>query len=337
MSAVKQPGSGTGARLSGLTTNISQDTPCVNHSATPEDAKIVFDKNFMYLNIFVGNIPLTALLDSGSSINVMSVNLFQSIPSSDQTDFSPCDEDIILANNQTVNVQGTAKIKLRNSLHDRGYFIVVHILKDCSHPLILGTVYMKQHKISLDFGACCSFANVKKTTKVKCRSSVIVQPNSECLVAALLDDRIGIGMQGLCIGHSEVQNKGLLVSKTLVTCAKPHVVHLKVLNPGNETVHIPKGTIIANFELCTNYTDIISLKSCSHIRTLHGNCKGQVKMHVNEPVLDSAAVGATLSSKDSFPTPPSDLTEFEAFKSNFQLNSDLTLAEQSHLLAVLFK
>ena len=183
---------------------------------------------------------------------------------------------------------------------------------------------MKQHKISLDFGACCSFANVKKTTKVKCRS-VIVQPNSECLVAALLDDRIGIGMQDLCIGHSEVQNKGLLVPKTLVTCAKPHVVHLKVLNPGNKTVYIGKGTIIAKFELCTNYTDIISLKSCSHISTLHGNHRGPVKMH--EPVLENTAVSATLSSVESFSTPHSDLTEFKAFKSNFQLNSDLTLAE----------
>lgn len=59
---------------------------------------------------------------------------------------------------------------------------------------------MKQHKILLDFSRCCSFLNVKKTTKVKCKATVVVQPNSECIVTALLDNRVNIGMQGVCSG-----------------------------------------------------------------------------------------------------------------------------------------
>lgn len=56
---------------------------------------------------------------------------------------------------------------------------------------------MKEHNISLDFGKKCFTFDVKRTTKVKCTKTVVIEPNTECVVQGVLDTRVGVGMQGL--------------------------------------------------------------------------------------------------------------------------------------------
>lgn len=335
MYTVKRPGSENTAHLSGLDDDVSMKSPMTFASATTQmKPDITVNDYFMYLNVFVHNMPLTALLDSGSSINVMSKSYFKSVPHSEKMDFSLCREDLVLANNQSVAIYGTARIRVRKSLHDNGHFILVYILIDSSHPLILGTEYMKQHEILLDFSRCCSFLNVKKTTKVKCKATIVVQPNSECIVTALLDNIINIGMQGVCSGHSEVLNKGLLVSKVLVTCTKDHVVQIKLLNPGNETVHVNKGTILAKFELCDNSVDIVKLKSCAHI-----NVDKETSFNVNDSQMYMYGKSTVDDVCLSDPSPMSEESnhEFDKFKSNFPVSGDLSPEEQTRLYHTLYK
>lgn len=62
-----------------------------------------------------------------------------------------CSDKILLANNESVQICATANIRLRKSLNDIGCYIFVYVLKDASHPLILGTQYMQDNNISVDF------------------------------------------------------------------------------------------------------------------------------------------------------------------------------------------
>ena len=327
MSVVKQQGSERGAQLSDL--NEQKHVNSASH-----DDNITVTNNFMYLNVFVGDRPLTALLDSGSSINVMSLSYFQSIPFSEKSEFSKCDENVVLANNHSVKIFGTAQVRVRKTISSSGgHFVFVYILQDCSHPLILGTEYMRQEKMLLDFGACCSFMNVKKTTKVKCKSTITIDPNSECMVTGQLDRRVNVGMQGVCSGHSEVLNKGLLVSKTLVTCAQDHIVHIKILNIGNEPVHVQKGTILAKFELCDNTVDIVTMKSCSRI---HVEKKAGDVNDVTQYSKHTAG-DVDLSTPNFLPEHNSANEDFEKFKSHIPSSSDLSPDEQNQLYEVLYK
>lgn len=68
-------------------------------------------------------------------------------------------------------------------------------------------------------------------------------------------------MQGVLFGHPELSHKGVLVSKALVTCMQDHIVFVKILNPGNELVHIQKGTNLAKFEICNNTNATVTVKS----------------------------------------------------------------------------
>ena len=210
-----------------------------------------------------------------------------------------------MANDQNVSIYGTASIKVQNHVSGQSNSVFVYIIEQASHPCILGTEYMKQNNIVLDFRKGATFPGVKKTTKIKCKTTVVINPHSECVVSGLLSDKVQIGMQGICVGHAEMSYKDLLVAKSVVTCSPDRTVQVKLLNPGNEVVYVTKGAILATFELCDNSVDLIPL-SCSHV-TVN---KDQVSDNV---------------------TVPTDL-----FKTNFQLDPELSADDASQVYQCLF-
>ena len=229
-----------------------------------QDIPVVHDNhNFMYLQIEVGFHSVTALLDSGSAINIVSKVFFDSIPQSCILQYQECSDNLILANNSTVTVCGTAVVKISQHNSSKCNSVTVHILKEASHPFILGTEYLRTNNIVLDFSKSTCFSQVKRTTKIRSLKTITILPNSECIIMGSLSKKLSIGMQGVVLGHAELSNKGLMVAKSVVTCDTDYHTQVKVLNPGNETVYVHKGTILATFQLCDNSVDLIPL-SCSY-------------------------------------------------------------------------
>jgi hypothetical protein len=244
LSTFKRRGPETTAQLSGQGLD--------DHS---EDSAVDFTQGhqFMYLNCVIGNKPVTALLDSGSSINLMSLDFYQSIPDYCKKDFQDCQEDIVMADNRSIYVYGTARVQFKAASSRSVHSVLVYIFHNTSHPFILGVPYMAQSGIVLDFSK--GSTNTKSTTKVTSDKTVVIPPHSELLINGRLHRDIQTGMQGQCIGHNETLNKGLLVSKAVVTCLDHHIIPVKVLNPTADTIHINKGAYIAKFLLCDNSTD----------------------------------------------------------------------------------
>ena len=76
-------------------------------------------------------------------------------------------DSIMLANDQTVQVEGTAHVKMFSQ--GEKHTILIYILKQTSHPFILGTSYLIQNKISLNFGnmdVSQKVANVRCTKRI---------------------------------------------------------------------------------------------------------------------------------------------------------------------------
>ena len=260
MPSVKRNGPGSAAHLSGLIIN-------------PDDSDLrtdfTLEHNFMYLNCEVGQTPVTALLDSGSSINIISKQFFEAVPDSCKWDYLPSEDQIIMADSGSVGVDGTAQIQFCTAGSKASYKVPVYILKNTSHPFILGINYMKENGIVLDFSKACHSV-VKSTTKIVCDQSILLPPNSQTVVQGKVHKDLQIGMQGQCLGHSEMGHKGLLVSKAVVLCLPGHQVPVKILNPTADSIHINKGAYLATFKLCDNYTDIYTVKTevkqCTHVK-----------------------------------------------------------------------
>ncbi len=88
----------------------------------------------------------------------------------------------------------------------------MYVLEQASHPVILGMEYLKSAGIVLDLSNGNAFSGIKHTTKIVCTSSCTILPNSECMLPGKLAKDIVVGMQGVCTGHNELLNKGLLLS-----------------------------------------------------------------------------------------------------------------------------
>ena len=81
----------------------------------------------MFMDINLQGLKVTALLDSGSSVNVISKSLFDKL-SHNCRYFSPCvNQTITLANGSNVQIVGTAKIIIETECTPRKHTILVYI------------------------------------------------------------------------------------------------------------------------------------------------------------------------------------------------------------------
>lgn len=97
---------------------------------------------FIYLPVKFKTLQVAALIDSGSSIDIMSDRLYNSLPQSCKLrslDTSTRDT-VKLANSQSVDIVGTSIVKMYTQGERHELF--VYILKFTAHPLILGTTYL---------------------------------------------------------------------------------------------------------------------------------------------------------------------------------------------------
>ena len=322
MPPVKRQRPGITARLSGLeTSNNSSFSEADSEAEMRENARVYSDSNFMYLELFLGTRPVIALLDSGSSINVMAKDVFDSLSPSLVCDFTETSDSVIIADGHSVDVCGTARVKICQSLSGKPTQVLVYILHSATHPLILGTDYLKSNKIVLDFKTSSCFTH-KKTTKIKCKESFAMSPNSECIVIGKLSKDLPIGIQGLCTGHSEMSHKGLIVAKSVLSCSMDRIVPVKLLNPGCETVHVNKGAILATFQLCDNSFDLVPL-TCNNI-------------HLSRAKPTVPTEGATSSGEKMSTLSDSD-PDFLKFQSEFDVNSELSAPEKLKLFKCLYE
>lgn len=254
------------AHFSGLETDNTDNSEDSDWRDEPK-LHVVKDSYFLYLNLFLGGNRITALLDSGSSINVLAKGVYDCLSPSLIVDFQPNSDNIVIANGHSVDIWGTASIKICQSPSGKPDIMLVHILGNATHPLILGTDYLKMNNIVLDFSKTTCF-NVKPTTKLRCKQSFVIAPNSECVVSGKLSKDLQIGMQGVCIGHAELLHKGLLVAESDVSCSRDRVVPVRILNPGYDSVHVNRGMILGSFKLCDNSVDLIPVSelSCNNIQ-----------------------------------------------------------------------
>lgn len=200
----------------------------------------------MYLHCTFAHQKVVGLLDTGCSINVMSEQLYKSLPSACKSQLYPSHESSVkLADSRHIDILGIARIKGHNQYGSCKF--TAYILPKTSHPLILGTKFMTQYKIVLDFSTF-SHSFVQKTLKVKCRQEVHVLPSSECIVQGQLPKGVILGTQGICTASKQILNTGLLAARSVVTVQNSRRVPVKILNPGNTTVVLQRGTVLVNLE-----------------------------------------------------------------------------------------
>lgn len=210
-----------------------------------DNAEIVSNNNFLYVHAQFPNCNVSALLDSGSSVNLMSKRLYDFLSDRSKSKLTPVIDDVIvLANNQEIHITGTAEIQA--TIQGQQHNIDVYVIKETSHPLLLGTQYMHSHGIKLDFSnKSVQFTNCKVWAKKR----ITLQPNSETILWGKVPKHANTGYQGVCSGSAYMQKKKLLVSRSLAVVSHDSMVPLKILNPTSQCLTICKGKPLGEFHV----------------------------------------------------------------------------------------
>ena len=188
----------------------------------------------------------------------MSKQFYESLPSNVKSTLSPLPGDkIILANNQEIHSCGLAQIQA--TVNKANHNIDVYVIKETSHPLLLGVQYLKQHGIKLDFSSkTVQFTKCKIYTKKR----MTLAPNSETIVWGRVPKNICTGFQGICSGSTYVNKKKLFVARSLGVVSTTSLVPIKILNPTSESV-------VQFIELSESYIYCIIILDFYHLKLLY--------------------------------------------------------------------
>ena len=246
----------------GLST--STDTDC-SEIVNDTCVSVHNSSKFLFMPLSVKHVKISALLDSGSTINIMSYELFSSLPKHSCTPIVTCctDNEIVVANGQKVDIVGTSFVKIR--VPSGKHSIPVYILRSTSHPLILGTEYLTSHKIVLNFH---DFSVQFKTCNLKCGSYVELPPSSESIIQVKVPRSVYVGTQGICMSSNKAMNLGLFVARAVVTVPYNHIICLKVFNATTSCIVLKKGQFLAKMSPLDGSCNLISLQSF-----VKSNCK----------------------------------------------------------------
>ena len=237
----------------------------------------------------------------------MSKQFYESLPSNVKSTLSPLPGDkIILANNQEIHICGLAQIQA--TVNKAKQNIDVYVIKETTHPLLLGVQYLKQHGIKLDFSSkTVQFTKCKIYTKKR----TTLAPNSETIVWGRVPKNICTGFQGICSGSTYVNKKKLLVAGSLGVVSTTSLVPIKILNPTSESVRLHRSKPLGEFQILDHTYDIHQSDNilgtasentpytagqkfqCSHVSSKSGNTKSA---H-NSEFLSLFEINSDLSSK----------------------------------------
>ncbi|VDI47202.1 Hypothetical predicted protein [Mytilus galloprovincialis] len=170
------------------------------------------------------------------------------------------ESEIRLANNDKIRINGISK--LQATIHQKNEIIETYIIPKTSHPLILGTEYLRENKIVLDFS---DFSCNQKTVPVKTGKRIELEPNTEYLTFGKLPNYVTVGLQGICVNSKFSVNHKFLVAKSLVVVPVNRKVPIKLLNASNVKITIPKGKNIAEFSTLSNEYTYVAMSEKSEI------------------------------------------------------------------------
>ncbi|MCG8034214.1 MAG: retroviral-like aspartic protease family protein, partial [Candidatus Thiodiazotropha taylori] len=220
----------------------------------------VHDQNGLFIPLDIFGVKTKGLLDTGSTITVISPKLFEEIPSNLRPKIMPWNRSLCMANGDTSIPRGKAQIKL--TINDTEIWHSM-VIADVEAPIILGYDFMYDHDCSLDIRnaslkigenniQCNSGSQDGFVFRIRVDSDVTVPPGCEMIIPGKImteDQDISQISEVLVEAKtgSTLAKQGIIVAKALVDPSKG-IIPLRVLNLTNEHQILHSKSIAATAE-----------------------------------------------------------------------------------------
>lgn len=214
----------------------------------------------LFIKVEVFGIPVDALLDTGSTLSVISPRVFEKISDENKPKIAPVESNLRMANGDTSTPQGKACFKL---VIDATEFWPHLTISDIEVPMIIGYDFMYAHHCSLDvrnsrlkigrqYVKCHQEGQTSSLFRIRLDRNVTVPPGAEMIIGGKID------LNGQSLREtsemiiepkpeSVLTKQGILVAKALIN---PHSerIPLRVMNLTDEPQPLHTQTIAATAE-----------------------------------------------------------------------------------------
>ena len=207
----------------------------------------------LYVDVKIGVRKVNLVIDTGSSVTLLSSKAFMEIANTDAVQLTPYKGKLSLADGSDLPVKGAIKTLLSFEGVDVWQTVLV---ADIEADGLLGIDFFKEHDCELRYKEkILSIAEIsvpfreERGSQVSCRvtaaKTVVVPPLSEVILEGYVVGRSNRPMNAVVESVSSFgRETGLLVGKALVDTATGSVP-LRILNPREEPVEVFQGTDIA--------------------------------------------------------------------------------------------
>ena len=207
----------------------------------------------LFVTATVGELPLNLVIDTGSSVTLLSTKLFQEIAAISPVQLSPYTGRLSLADGSNLPVRGIVKILF--SFKGVNVWQTV-LVADIEADGLIGVDFFRSHDCELRYkDQILNIDDVsvpfreERGTQMSCRvtaaATVVVPPRCEVILEGRVTTRRGCPANALLEPVSSFgRETGLMVGKALVDTTKESVP-LRVLNPWEEPMEILQGTAVA--------------------------------------------------------------------------------------------
>jgi hypothetical protein len=182
-------------------------------SNDPSSFEDVYDSAGMSMTCFgsINNVKTEMLLDTGSVFSIINYDLYKTINQRSviEMTISPFISRIISANNESIEIFGSAEVKINI---DGNLFVhKILIAKDLAHSCLLGTDFMKRYNVDI------SFSNMSlKIGGKTCNLNLATGSTAVCRILLKQTTCIPPGHEILVEGKVKKLNQGISVARTYI-------------------------------------------------------------------------------------------------------------------------
>ena len=220
----------------------------------------------IHLTACINGCGVNFVVDSGSTITVVSVRVFDKIPNHKKPALEHIKERFVLADGGTMNVLGRCVVDL-----SIGNLYLKHevVVADVAAEGLLGSDFMMKHNCILDFQRQSMVIDGEKVNireelgelsicRVKVASDVEIPAGKEMVVPGQLIRRGKHANCGVIEPSSGfIEKHGLLVGRTLVDPTRK-IIPIRIMNISHESKKMHQDTVIGTFHTVNEVSEVLS-------------------------------------------------------------------------------
>ena len=196
-----------------------------------------------FIQIAVQNTPVWALVDTGAQISVMSENLLQKLKNVQRRQILPSScAKVSTADGKPLNI--TKRFRTKITIGNRKAGITAHVASKLQYDFIIGADFLHDHRAEINYAK--KKLILHDTFKLKTVQNITIQPHTEMVFPVKCKANIPDNITGITSGVNTLVHLGAITAKC-VTVSSNSTVPIRVLNPTNHSINIPKGTRVGTF------------------------------------------------------------------------------------------